>query len=327
MLLWCSFVIFFDYKLGSHLLAAAETTSYPSTTATIKESHLSSRRGSRGGTIWDADVSYSFSVNNQTFTSTAINKGNAGLSKRSAAEYTLALFPVGKQVPAYYNPANPQEAVLMPGIQGDDLLFPLGLLPFNMVVVLCALRAVGYAKLGPFKRLPLAVETWDTTGQLRLRLNNTQPIMTPIILAGLGGIASLIIIAPAAYSPIPIHVPIIIAAGIAVAAASAYALHRWLVLSGRDDLTLGRTTMTVTFPRSVKKLAGRTVPYSDIESIRMVNGKWRQKGGGYLSWKVQAKLMGEEVPHTLVERGNYKGLEALTLALRTELALPEQSVA
>ena len=57
-------------------------------------------------------ITYTYSVNGQAYQNDRLVIGGGISGSRGPAEQIVARYPAGSQVPVYYNPANPQEAVL-----------------------------------------------------------------------------------------------------------------------------------------------------------------------------------------------------------------------
>lgn len=116
---------------GSHAWRAQRSKTWPNTSGTIIES--------RGGTsskpaLDDIHLSYSYAVQGQLFTSHRWRIGHNGLDgTRLAARYA-----VGQSVTVYYEPGNPQSAVLDTGLDAT---------PFMMMGVALSLVALGVVTL------------------------------------------------------------------------------------------------------------------------------------------------------------------------------------
>lgn len=127
LLVWCGGIFYAD---GMFLLSAgrqALTFNYSETTGTITSSEIQGKRKSRY-----LAVTYTYSVDGRELKGTRFRTNIVG-SNTGTAERHAAAFPVGKEVPVYYDPANPSDAVLVKGPIGSDLLALWFLLPFNVV--------------------------------------------------------------------------------------------------------------------------------------------------------------------------------------------------
>ena len=111
----------------------AQTSSgWPATEGKIVRSWV------KTSTSWDSDyrtrttayypaVQYEYTVLGKTYTGSRISfGGTAGKSTRRAAEAALEGYPVGASVTVYYNPHNPQDAVLERTMHGGPLMLIVG---------------------------------------------------------------------------------------------------------------------------------------------------------------------------------------------------------
>jgi len=107
-----------------------EISGWPSATATVMASQVEWRSDSEGSTQYPA-VLYSYTVMGQSYSSTRIAPGMevGGMG----AQKVVARYPVNAQVPVYYNPQNPSDAVLEKKSGSQVLLWTL------LVIFDCAL--------------------------------------------------------------------------------------------------------------------------------------------------------------------------------------------
>jgi hypothetical protein len=114
---------------------------WPSAPGRVTGSGVEESSGSEGGTVYRAAVHYAYTVGGQEYQNNRRVFGDSvSSSNRGAAERTAARFVPGSSVPVYYNPANPQDAVLerTSGVAG--LMFGLGAL---FLVLGCGLAGCG----------------------------------------------------------------------------------------------------------------------------------------------------------------------------------------
>ena len=124
---------------------AEESTSWPSVQGTITNSWVETQvhkddDGSKRISHfprWE----YEFAVSGMTYTSQRISFGITGRSSsESEARERLTQYPLNSEVRVFYNPSNPEEAVLVTGTQGTMTLVTLGgvlaLIMFFIIVVL-----------------------------------------------------------------------------------------------------------------------------------------------------------------------------------------------
>lgn len=81
-------------------------------------------------------VKYEYAVSGQTFESDRISYKSYGGSQEHAKK-VVAAYPVGSSVTVHYNPGNPAESVLEPGVGWASFLGPfLWVSPFFMLILL-----------------------------------------------------------------------------------------------------------------------------------------------------------------------------------------------
>lgn len=84
-------------------------------------------------TTYSADISYDYIVDDVAYVNGDLHFGSVSSSDPSSARRLLQRYPVGKVVTVYYNPAQPQQAVLEPGIAGVTWILPVIGLIFAVV--------------------------------------------------------------------------------------------------------------------------------------------------------------------------------------------------
>ncbi len=90
---------------------------WPVTDGIIQSAEMKSHQGSKGGTTYSAEVTYTYQVTGTSYTGDKISIGQMS----SSSEYARAIlnrYPVGKTVSVHYLPGNPSDAVLETGIHG-----------------------------------------------------------------------------------------------------------------------------------------------------------------------------------------------------------------
>ena len=102
---------------GYTIYATGEASkSWPTASGTIIESRVVSSQDSDGGVTYKASIGYSYSVSGRTYSSGTVSSGDYGSSDRSHAQGVVSDHPLDSKVTVYYDPANPTNALLEPGI-------------------------------------------------------------------------------------------------------------------------------------------------------------------------------------------------------------------
>jgi len=99
--------------------------SWPTTEGTINTSRVA-RMGTAAERSYKAIIKYSYSVKGTRYYSDQIYIGSTGSSgMKWSANRTVGRYPVGKKAIVYYDPTNPAQAVLKPGIKWTLAIFLL----------------------------------------------------------------------------------------------------------------------------------------------------------------------------------------------------------
>jgi hypothetical protein len=100
-----------------------KSLSFEKTDARIISSEVIMGTDSDGNIDYFPSVSYEYMAGGKQYTSTSISMFEEGDRTKQWAESVAGRYPVGKEVTAYYDPVNPQEAVLQPGIDAGIVTF------------------------------------------------------------------------------------------------------------------------------------------------------------------------------------------------------------
>jgi hypothetical protein len=139
--------IFLIYRTQQSKKKAQVSQSWPSTPGQITDSHVSRSQStdSDGDTSisYSARVAYTYQVGGQTYNGHNIAFGfNPSYSSESKAQADAARYPVGSQVPVYYDPNKPSDAVLQRQVSGSKMGLILGII-FIVVGVCIACPVMG----------------------------------------------------------------------------------------------------------------------------------------------------------------------------------------
>lgn len=114
--------LYFGYQ--SYQNSKASET-WPVVWGTIVTSEVSDY-DSDGTTMYEARVVYEYTVNDSKIMSDKVSFGEVNTSNYRPAREIVDRYPEGQQVKVYYNPENPDKAVLEPGVKSGVWL-PLGI--------------------------------------------------------------------------------------------------------------------------------------------------------------------------------------------------------
>ena len=99
------------------LTKSLRSEQWPVTDGIIQLAEMKSHQGSKGGTTYSAEVTYTYQVAGTNYTGDKVSIGQMS----SSSEYARGIlnrYPVGKKVSVHYSPGDPSNAVLETGIHG-----------------------------------------------------------------------------------------------------------------------------------------------------------------------------------------------------------------
>ena len=128
-------VAFLNYGMGQ-ISKAKQSVNWPSVTGTVvsskTEQHTSTETSGstkREVTYDVAIITYEYNVGGKNYSS---NKVAFGGQKRGSAYMLVKQYPREKSVPVYYDPDNPEDAVLEPGMKEGSYFLPI----FGVIIIL-----------------------------------------------------------------------------------------------------------------------------------------------------------------------------------------------
>jgi hypothetical protein len=125
----------FDVFLAKGVVVAWGTRGWVAAEGRILASAVTRSYRHRGRSQKGVAVSYEYWSQGYRRQGTRYAPNDPGTSSGSWAEDVVAALPPGKAVTVYVDPGDPRQATLKRGVQGGDLLWPLLLVPFNLMVL------------------------------------------------------------------------------------------------------------------------------------------------------------------------------------------------
>lgn len=138
------FRIFFAYLLpGMFTIAGAimlvvgarniqgawESENWPHVQGKISESevrsHTSRNSNGRTSTSYSVELKYTYTVDDEEYIGDRLRFGEMNSNKRRDANAKAKTFAAGKKIKVFYDPEEPQESVLEPGIHGSSWFLPI----------------------------------------------------------------------------------------------------------------------------------------------------------------------------------------------------------
>jgi hypothetical protein len=147
-LLFLGLGIFLIYRTQQSKKQAQVSQNWPSIPGQVTDSHVSRSQSTDAdgdtSTSYSARVAYTYQVSGQAYSGHNIAFGfNPSYSNESKAQAAAARYPLGGQVPVYYDPSNPSDAVLERQASGSNVGMILGIIFIVIGVCLaCPIMAI-----------------------------------------------------------------------------------------------------------------------------------------------------------------------------------------
>jgi hypothetical protein len=316
---WSTLVLLFDGMAVHGLWKQFESSHYPFTMGQVTHSEMTSHRG-RKGTSYSADIQYRYEVNRHSYSGSRFRYGTTASDQGTALEAVTA-HKVGSQTRVYFNPGNPEEAVLSPDLQGSDLILLLFLMPFNMVM------AGLWTALGAWLRQMIF---HPVAGGVKLIIDGPRTsIRLPqygALLLGMGvtGILSFISIFIVGFSTgfRPSVTVACLALLLVIGAGVAAYLWQWSKIhSGEDDLVLDETSATITLPKTFGRKEHVQINRGEIEELTVETIEHRTSKGTSYTYAPTLWTRSSRAGQKLADWGERKRAESFVDWLRQKLNL------
>ncbi len=273
---WSTITGVFDVIIYNNFTNQKAALTFPTTTGKVLNSKVESERDS-DGTTYRAEIQFEYSVNNQAYTSDTYRFGTMGMSDSTEANNIVREFPVGANVTVYYDPTDPQRAILKPGVSDSDRFMLLFLTPFNLI---------GLAGWSLIIQMLYIIIVKPVAGGISIRRKQTTadgkpanivqvrlPRIPPILAAALGGGVVCFIsifIGGFFYAMAPPLGFIQIVWGIALVVAVAVFIWRSLVVgSGIKDLIIDHENKILDLPQTIGRTSPVLIPFDAIKDIKL----------------------------------------------------------
>ncbi len=133
LLLWTVAVLVGDGYLCRTFSRQLRATTFPRTDGVITRSEIKTADDADGPSH-RLNIAYNYTVGGQRYTGTRYSYSEMGVNTTAWHKIRDGL-PVGSRVPVAYNPNDPAESMLRPGLTGFHLMLVWFLTPFNLIMI------------------------------------------------------------------------------------------------------------------------------------------------------------------------------------------------
>jgi hypothetical protein len=265
-LFWSSLVLVFDGICGYGFVNQLRAQCFPHVTGNITQSETTIEHDSDGSTT-GVDIRYHYEVDGKPFEGTRYRYAAGSSSDSKWAHDAVARYAVGSEVPVFYDPHNPAESLLSPGLDGSNFMWLVFLTPFNMVMLGLWVGAGFMIRDKFFKSANAGVKVIEDGRLVRVRLPRFSPWLTGLATTGLIGFIEMFLLAfTAGFHP---------KTGIAMAAffvaygggIGVAVWQSWKIRSGQADLLIDQVDGYIEFPLTFGRKVRKRVSAKDIGGV------------------------------------------------------------
>lgn len=253
-----------DFYLVSKALNEHASSKWSQVTGTITTSTAVTSR-SKSGKRYRPSVTYTYDVDGQTLTGRVITIGESRGPSFRSEKAALDLYPVGKQVPVFVDPAAPANAALVVGLQDKTVafLFMIGL--FNAVALIMLRPAI---RAFAFRSQPILYYLIEDGPQRAvLRLSQLSAAEFGVLW---GGLASLIMGVAMLLVPWPLLPVAAAGAGVvAIITVLGFLRRRSTLAAGRHDIVVDREAGMLTLPPTWAEASGPTIDMALVDRVEL----------------------------------------------------------
>ena len=312
----------FDGYVGWSVYRQIRAQNYPTTKGVITHSEVTGHGGRHSN--YSPSLQYKYAVAGKTYSGNRYRFGDV-YAVEGKAHQIIAEHPVGKQVQVYYNPDDPADALLQPGVEGGDLFLATFLLPFNLILLVIASLLAGKVWRGSAKAPAGGAKMWDDGFQVRVRVSLVRPFVVAAVIAGILAFGSLFVAFGFGAPHPPMAVMVAAWCVILVGWLLGYIGCRWRLAQGDSDLVIDATAQQVTLPRIMGRKTEVTIPMCAITAINVQKVERRGSRGAtfycYVPTFVFTNASGATCQEKLVEWFDQASAEDLAAWLRERLRI------
>jgi hypothetical protein len=288
-LIWSGFILLFDTLVGRESLHQLASRHFPVAPGTVTRSEEKTHTGSKGGTTYTAVIEYRFKVGERTFFGERWRYVNPP-SGQEETSTLVATHAVDSAVDVYYDPADPAVSLLLPGIEGRDLMLALFLTPFHAVMLGLWVGSGAWLRERLFRPVAGGVRIIRDGMATRVRLPSFPAVGWGLVATGgLGFVSMFVVGISTGMQPslgyVTCSIGVVYLGGLAV-----YLWQRQKINSGIDDLVINKAANTLELPPTQGRKQRATVNRADVEHLTVETVVHTSSKGG-ISYTYQPTLI------------------------------------
>ena len=266
---WSVLTLVFDGFTLVPAVRQLRALTFSSTPGTIISSTVISRDDS-DGTTYGVAMQYRYFIRDQEYNGDRFRYDRSTSSDCAWANLAVAERPPGTEVKVFYNPANPQDAVLVPGLQGSDLFQMAFMTPFNLVMLGLWAAGWGLVRRKWFKRMAGGVRITTNLRRTRARLTQFSAVASGLATLGLLSFLSIFVVGFFAGGFHPSLRTMLLTWGLICLGSLAVGLWQGVrTLAGKYDLVIDELNRSIELPATCGRKTRKSMPLGAIKEVRV----------------------------------------------------------
>ncbi len=282
---WITWMV--DRQCGKVLLRQHAYESFPHVEGVVSSSEATTTRGSKGHIFYHPYVVYRYSVDGTDYRGHRY-RYDGHPNDEDSVNAIVEAHPGGSAIEVYYNPQDPNDAVLSATVDAGDVDHLFLFTPVILVFLWAFIRSIRQMDSGESPAaggVKIIIEMMVT----RARLPRVLPVSLGLLAAGIVSVMAGILMAMGVLRP-PWEagewsLPVVVLGGAAV-----YVWQYQKVHSGQQDLVIDAAARTFQLPLTYKRRGQTPMPFSQVQSVFLNEVRHSSRGGSYYTYMVTLKL-------------------------------------
>ncbi len=241
--------------------------SYPVATGVVEHSEVATHTSSKNGTSYSASVTYSFAVNDKVQTGKKVRYVNP--PSGAAAEQFVAEHPNKSSVAVYYNPADPSDSVLLPGVKGIDLMLGVFVAPFLAITAGLWLWLTSSLRYWIFRPAAGGVKIIREGLRVRARLPEAGAALYWLVATGGIGFIMVFVVGFGTRMDPPVPLMTVVIAVVYLSGPAACLWRGRKLSAGLYDLVVDEGARTVELPATKGRKQRETISIDNVAGVEV----------------------------------------------------------
>lgn len=265
-LIWTAMVLLFDGFIVIPATRQVMALRYSTTEGKVLSAQVTQHDGEDGPTF-GVKIRYTYRVNGRDFENDRFRYQSGSSSDSAWAYEAVNRHAPGSWTTVHYNPLNPSDALLSPGVAGSDLFMLMFMTPFNAVMLGFWMAGAGMLRRQWFKPVAGGVPIVTRLRVTRARLVNGSPATAAVVTMAAMAFACIFLVGflsgfhPSLGMMVAIW-GVIVSGGIVAGGWQWMRIH-----GGRYDLILNELDGCLELPLTHGRKTRVKIPYAKIQAV------------------------------------------------------------